>query len=110
MRAVRGDLNRASRPTVQLEAGDDQHWRLEAACKDAIGDPFFDLAQGAHYTEARRWCGLCDVRDACLADVLDYEHGKAKGARFGFTGGTSPEQRWVLDGKPRPRAQEVVDE
>lgn len=99
MRAVRGDLNRASRPTVQLEGATGTDWREDAACRSAPiargSDPFYP-EPGTTGAEAKRWCSLCPVLDQCRTAIMKAERGKSAANRFGILAGMSPDERWTL--------------
>jgi WhiB family redox-sensing transcriptional regulator len=64
-------------------------WRDEALCAQTDYDAFFP-AKGASLKGAKRVCGRCPVRAACLDYALTNDE------RFGIWGGLSPSQRRAL--------------
>jgi hypothetical protein len=73
-------------------------WRRRAACARPGVDPdlFFPFP-GEHGKAARakRICGRCPVRAACLADAM------ATRDEFGVRGGLTPKERQRLRGRQR---------
>ena len=71
-------------------------WQDQAKCAE-IGDrPFFDVSDN-HYSEARKICGGCMVRDICLAYALEMEKDSPYTSQ-GMFGGKSPNERRILNG------------
>lgn len=70
-------------------------WRRNAACADSDPETFFPLSyrQDEQVRPARRICGRCPVRSACLADVMATED---PARRWGVYGGTTPAERAAL--------------
>ncbi|MEU6696944.1 WhiB family transcriptional regulator [Pseudonocardia sp. NPDC046786] len=70
-------------------------WRQNAACRDSDPETFYPLAYRREelVRPARRICGRCPVRDACLADVMATED---PARRWGVCGGTTPAERTAL--------------
>lgn len=72
------------------------NWRDDAACWGLPNWLFFDAfeAGGTSAMAARRRvepiCQECPVRHECLEDALDTEF---SGARYGYRGGMTPNQR-----------------
>jgi WhiB family redox-sensing transcriptional regulator len=70
-------------PPQPYGAGWPAYWRQDAACRDGDPDAFFPpdgrntKARAAAETRARKICGGCAVRRACLATALfrQEEHG-----------------------------------
>lgn len=72
-------------------------WTDEAACRGVHIDVFFPKSGGGDpYRTARKYCGRCPVRDACLHDEMRWEAtmiaGKRRG-RHGMQGGLTPQER-----------------
>jgi WhiB family redox-sensing transcriptional regulator len=61
-------------------------WQDEALCAQTGGDFFFP-EPGSSVREAKRICGLCPIRSACLDYALDNDE------RFGVWGGLSEKER-----------------
>ncbi|KKD09870.1 transcriptional regulator [Streptomyces sp. WM6386] len=61
-------------------------WQDEALCAQTGGDFFFP-EPGSSVREAKRICGLCPIRSACLEYALDNDE------RFGVWGGLSEKER-----------------
>ncbi|AZP21587.1 transcriptional regulator [Streptomyces antibioticus] len=64
----------------------DLDWQDEALCAQTGGDFFFP-EPGSSVREAKRICGLCPIRSACLEFALDNDE------RFGVWGGLSEKER-----------------
>jgi WhiB family redox-sensing transcriptional regulator len=64
-------------------------WQEGALCAQTGADFFFP-APGASTREAKRLCGACDGREACLAYALTNDE------RFGVWGGLSEKERQQL--------------
>ncbi len=78
-------------------------WLNLAACRGTNPDIFFPLTppDGRRrsqdvYAEARSYCDRCEVRQACLDDVMATE---SPNWRSGMYGGTSPRERDRLWGR-----------
>lgn len=70
-------------------------WRRNAACATSDPETFFPLSYRHEdlVRPARRICGRCPVRAACLADVMATEN---PARRWGVYGGTTPGERTAL--------------
>jgi WhiB family redox-sensing transcriptional regulator len=64
-------------------------WQQEALCAQT-GAEFFFPEPGSSVREAKRICGLCPIRTACLEYALDHDE------RFGVWGGLSEKERLEL--------------
>jgi WhiB family redox-sensing transcriptional regulator len=64
-------------------------WQEQALCAQTGGDFFFP-EPGSSVREAKRICGLCESRAACLSYALDNDE------RFGVWGGLSEKERMQL--------------
>ncbi|GAA4762121.1 MULTISPECIES: WhiB family transcriptional regulator [Streptomyces] len=64
-------------------------WQEAALCAQA-GPEFFFPAPGSSTREAKRLCGACEGRQACL------EYALANDERFGVWGGLSEKERLKL--------------
>ncbi|GGT05475.1 hypothetical protein GCM10010254_27190 [Streptomyces chromofuscus] len=67
----------------------DTAWQAEALCAQTGADFFFP-EPGSSVREAKRICGLCEMRTACLDFAL------ANDERFGVWGGLSEKERLQL--------------
>ncbi|GGS71955.1 transcriptional regulator WhiB [Streptomyces pseudogriseolus] len=67
----------------------DLSWQEEALCAQTGGDFFFP-EPGSSVREAKRICGLCPIRAACLEYALTHD------MRFGVWGGLSEKERHEL--------------
>jgi WhiB family redox-sensing transcriptional regulator len=67
----------------------DMGWQEQALCVQTGADFFFP-EQGGSVREAKRICGMCQTRPACLEYALDH------GERFGVWGGLSESERLRL--------------
>jgi WhiB family transcriptional regulator, redox-sensing transcriptional regulator len=67
----------------------DLAWQEEALCAQTGADFFFP-EPGSSVREAKRICGLCPIRSACLEYALDNDE------RFGVWGGLSEKERLEL--------------
>jgi WhiB family redox-sensing transcriptional regulator len=67
----------------------DLAWQAEALCAQTGGDFFFP-EPGSSVREAKRICGLCPIRSACLEYALENDE------RFGVWGGLSEKERLAL--------------
>ncbi|MER6528691.1 WhiB family transcriptional regulator [Streptomyces sp. NPDC001508] len=72
----------------------DLAWQEEALCAQTGADFFFP-EPGSSVREAKRICGLCPIRSACLEFALDHDE------RFGVWGGMSEKERLELRRTPR---------
>ncbi|MFF3846149.1 WhiB family transcriptional regulator [Streptomyces sp. NPDC002328] len=64
-------------------------WQLEALCAQTGADFFFP-EPGSSVREAKRICGMCEMRTACLDYALTHDE------RFGVWGGLSEKERLEL--------------
>ncbi|MFE9095705.1 WhiB family transcriptional regulator [Streptomyces sp. NPDC007264] len=64
-------------------------WQEQALCAQTGADFFFP-EPGSSVREAKRICGLCGIRSACLAYALENDE------RFGVWGGLSEKERMNL--------------
>lgn len=64
-------------------------WQEQALCAQTGADFFFP-EPGSSVREAKRICGLCESRSACLRYALDNDE------RFGVWGGLSEKERMQL--------------
>lgn len=73
---------------VNFRPSEDGSWTRDAACTEASPEAMFPT-EGDHegIAEAKRLCGTCLVREACLSDALD------RGEQFGIWGGKDPDER-----------------
>lgn len=70
-------------------AAPDLSWQEQALCAQT-GSEFFFPEPGSSVREAKRICGLCEIRSACLEYALDHDE------RFGVWGGLSEKERLSL--------------
>ena len=68
-------------------------WMEEAKCLDADPEAFFP-EKGGSTREAKRICGVCEVREECLEYALGNDE------RFGIWGGLSERERRRLKRRP----------
>ena len=66
------------------------NWRRRAACRNMGPEPFYLEHGGSSYADAKDVCAACPVRRECLDDALSFE---TSHNRYGYWGGTSPNQR-----------------
>ena len=64
-------------------------WATQAKCLQAEPDTFFP-EKGGSTREAKRICGMCEVRSECLDFALENDE------RFGIWGGMSERERRKL--------------
>ncbi|MEU1039248.1 WhiB family transcriptional regulator [Streptomyces sp. NPDC005551] len=64
-------------------------WREQALCAQTGADFFFP-EPGSSVREAKRICGMCEMRSACLDYALNNDE------RFGVWGGLSEKERLGL--------------
>ncbi|NDZ80332.1 MULTISPECIES: WhiB family transcriptional regulator [unclassified Streptomyces] len=64
-------------------------WQERALCAET-GPEFFFPDPGSSTREAKRLCGICEERVACLEYALDHDE------RFGVWGGLSEKERYGL--------------
>lgn len=64
-------------------------WQAQALCAQTGADFFFP-EPGSSVREAKRICGMCEMRSACL------EYALANDERFGVWGGLSEKERLSL--------------
>ncbi|MEU6809865.1 WhiB family transcriptional regulator [Streptomyces sp. NPDC046831] len=67
----------------------DTTWQAQALCAQTGADFFFP-EPGSSVREAKRICGMCDLRSACLDYALRNDE------RFGVWGGLSEKERLAL--------------
>ncbi|UJA11597.1 WhiB family transcriptional regulator [Streptomyces collinus] len=67
----------------------DLAWQTQALCAQTGADFFFP-EPGSSVREAKRICGMCEMRSACLDYALDNDE------RFGVWGGLSEKERLAL--------------
>jgi WhiB family redox-sensing transcriptional regulator len=79
-------------------------WAKDAACNGYDLDDFFTEAK-AGIAWAKRVCGLCPVREECLAEALRAEYG----SRYGIYGGLTPDERTELVDGPRPTGRKPAE-
>jgi WhiB family redox-sensing transcriptional regulator len=79
-------------------------WRLKAHCRGEDPEIFFPEAgrPAADGGEAKRICGACDVREACLNWALE------KRIDFGIYGGTTGDERRRMRPRTRRRPEVMV--
>ena len=73
------------------------YWGQVLGARYQPADTVFFPERDGRGAEARRICGLCTVRDICLAEALAEEAGTARSDRYGYRGGLGPTQRAQLD-------------
>ncbi|RZB14732.1 WhiB family transcriptional regulator [Streptomyces sp. F001] len=71
----------------------DTAWQAQALCAQT-GAEFFFPEPGSSVREAKRICGMCEMRSACL------EYALANDERFGVWGGLSEKERLQLRRTP----------
>ncbi|MFD8809187.1 WhiB family transcriptional regulator [Streptomyces sp. NPDC059597] len=64
-------------------------WQNQALCAQT-GAEFFFPEPGSSVREAKRICGMCAIRSACLEYALTHDE------RFGVWGGLSEKERMAL--------------
>jgi WhiB family redox-sensing transcriptional regulator len=67
----------------------DSAWQEQALCAQTGADFFFP-EPGSSVREAKRICGMCEMRSACLEYALNNDE------RFGVWGGLSEKERHQL--------------
>ncbi|MEI5519374.1 WhiB family transcriptional regulator [Streptomyces brasiliscabiei] len=67
----------------------DRDWQERALCAQTGADFFFP-EPGSSVREAKRICGMCEMRTACLDYALSHDE------RFGVWGGLSEKERLRL--------------
>jgi WhiB family redox-sensing transcriptional regulator len=67
----------------------DSAWQEQALCAQTGADFFFP-EPGSSVREAKRICGMCEMRSACLEYALNNDE------RFGVWGGLSEKERLSL--------------
>jgi WhiB family redox-sensing transcriptional regulator len=67
----------------------DSTWQAQALCAQTGADFFFP-EPGSSVREAKRICGMCEMRSACLEYALAHDE------RFGVWGGLSEKERLQL--------------
>lgn len=81
---------------VPVEPMPEESWRSQALCAPIDSEIFFP-DKGGSTKQAKRICGMCEVRLECLQDALDREE------RFGVWGGLSERERRRLNAPRRPK-------
>lgn len=81
---------------VPIEPEPIDKWRGQALCAQIDSEIFFP-DKGGSTKQAKRICGMCEVRLECLQAALDREE------RFGIWGGLSERERRALRPPKRPR-------
>ncbi|MEV0226064.1 WhiB family transcriptional regulator [Streptomyces sp. NPDC050704] len=76
----------------------DLSWQEEALCAQTGADFFFP-EPGSSVREAKRICGLCEMRSECLEYALNHDE------RFGVWGGLSEKERLSLRRTEQEAAQ-----
>jgi WhiB family redox-sensing transcriptional regulator len=84
--SVRGTIAGMHNDTI---AAPDLSWQEGALCAQT-GSDFFFPEPGSSVREAKRICGLCEMRSACLEYALNHDE------RFGVWGGLSEKERLSL--------------
>ncbi len=79
----------ADRTISRPPAGGEVSWQESALCAQT-GPEFFFPEPGSSTREAKRLCGACDMRAACLEYALSHDE------RFGVWGGLSEKERYAL--------------
>ncbi|WP_055494130.1 WhiB family transcriptional regulator [Streptomyces sp. TP-A0356] len=74
---------------IEAMTASDIAWQEQALCAQT-GTDFFFPEPGSSVREAKRICGLCESRSACLEYALDNDE------RFGVWGGLSEKERLHL--------------
>jgi WhiB family transcriptional regulator, redox-sensing transcriptional regulator len=80
---------------IQTITSPDLEWQQEALCAQTGGDFFFP-EPGSSVREAKRICGLCPIRTACLEYALGNDE------RFGVWGGLSEKERLQIRRRREP--------
>ena len=78
----------SSGPVIQLASGEsvELSWQERALCAQTDPEAFFP-EKGGSTREAKRVCGVCDVKVECLEYALSNDE------RFGIWGGLSERER-----------------
>lgn len=84
--SVRGTISGMHTDTINPA---DLAWQAQALCAQTGADFFFP-EPGSSVREAKRICGMCEMRSACLDYAL------ANDERFGVWGGLSEKERLNL--------------
>ncbi|MFD2684967.1 WhiB family transcriptional regulator [Streptomyces phyllanthi] len=74
---------------IDISTPPDMAWQEQALCAQTGADFFFP-EPGSSVREAKRICGMCEMRSACL------EYALANDERFGVWGGLSERERLHL--------------
>jgi WhiB family redox-sensing transcriptional regulator len=74
---------------IEAITASDIAWQKQALCAQTGADFFFP-EPGSSVREAKRICGLCEIRSACLEYALIHDE------RFGVWGGLSEKERMQL--------------
>jgi WhiB family redox-sensing transcriptional regulator len=83
-------------------AAGQEDWQLQALCRQTDPEAFFP-ERGESAREAKRVCGLCEVRAECLGYALAHDE------RFGIWGGlTERELRRLKKDRAAARAARVA--
>ncbi|MEV6738195.1 WhiB family transcriptional regulator [Streptomyces sp. NPDC051104] len=78
---------------IEAIIASDIPWQDQALCAQT-GSDFFFPEPGSSVREAKRICGLCESRAACLEHALTHDE------RFGVWGGLSEKERLQLRRTP----------
>lgn len=86
-------------------------WRAQARCTQVDPEHMYPPPGNAVAVEfARAICGLCPVRDTCLADIMAAEGNAGRDSRHGVVGGLTPRQRRRLYEEQQKAAREAAGE
>jgi hypothetical protein len=80
---------------IHIAAPQKLPWQDGALCTQIGFQPFFPDT-GVQYTEARKICGSCDVREECLAWIMKVEDDSDVHNRHGMFAGLNPRERYAL--------------
>ncbi|MFJ9029769.1 WhiB family transcriptional regulator [Streptomyces sp. NPDC102274] len=79
-------------------------WQDAAACLNHVQVFFPHKDNEADTTAAKKICGICPVRQACLEAAMTEERAGEHIIRAGIRGGLTPRQRAALSRRLRRRA------
>lgn len=83
---VSDELISTRRSAWGFDSHDTHEWKSRALCPQVDPEIFFP-EKGGSTREAKRICGMCEVRSECLQYALDRDE------RFGIYGGFSERER-----------------